>query len=481
MTGLVSLSSSKRMTVKSAFSRTISRPLVRALALVSGLGLAACDTVPLEDTPTRAQTPGLSLEPMKSFGTTRVQPPQRSNGNIAADFLALHFQLESGRDLPVFTRFETPITVRVTGSPPASLQPDLTRLLGRLRGEAGIDIRQVSDASANITIEAVSREEIGRALPHAACFVVPNVSSLAEFRRDRRKDKTNWANLRKRERLGIFVPYDSSPQELRDCLHEELAQAIGPLNDLYRLPDSVFNDDNIHTILTGFDMLVLRATYAPELRSGMSQAQVAAVLPDLLGRLNPRGVTVAAQPVVSTPRAWIDQVQAALGPGTAYQARLDAANRAAQMAQSWGWVDQRRAFGHYMLGRMLQTADPDLAQRHFLTAMQVLQSTPGTRLHQAYVTTQTAAFTISRGDGAGALAQLRPMRDVAAQAENAALLATLMMLEAEALTLLGKTDAARDLRLDSVGWARYGFGSDWAVRAKMQEIAALNPRNALGG
>jgi hypothetical protein len=46
---------------------------------------------------------------------------------------------------------------------------------------------------------------------------------------------------------------------------------------------------------------------------------------------------------------------------------------------------------------------------------------------------------------------------------------------------LGKTDAARDLRLDSVGWARYGFGSDWAVRAKMQEIASLNPRNALGG
>jgi len=34
-----------------------------------------------------------------------------------------------------------------------------------------------------------------------------------------------------------------SPQEVRDCLHEELAQALGPLNDLYRLPDSVFNDD----------------------------------------------------------------------------------------------------------------------------------------------------------------------------------------------------------------------------------------------
>ena len=52
---------------------------------------------------------------------------------------------------------------------------------------------------------------------------------------------------------------------MRDCLHEELAQALGPLNDLYRLPNTVFNDDNFHSVLTGFDMTILRATYAPGL------------------------------------------------------------------------------------------------------------------------------------------------------------------------------------------------------------------------
>ncbi len=45
---------------------------------------------------------------------------------------------------------------------------------------------------------------------------------------------------------------------MRDCLHEELAQALGPLNDLYRLSNSVFNDDNFHSVLTGFDMEMLR-------------------------------------------------------------------------------------------------------------------------------------------------------------------------------------------------------------------------------
>ena len=91
--------------------------------------------------------------------------------------------------------------------------------------------------------------------------------------------------------VSLFIPSDASPQEIRDCLHGE--RGAGPLNDLYRLPNSVFNDDNIHTILTDFDMMVLRATYAPELRSGMTRAEVAARLPAILRRINPAGEGVA--------------------------------------------------------------------------------------------------------------------------------------------------------------------------------------------
>ena len=91
------------------------------------------------------------------------------------------FRLESGRDLPVFTRFEEPITVRVTGAPPQSLGSDLTKLLHRLQAEANISISHISaNAQANMTIQAVSRAKIRRTLPHAACFVVPNISSIDE-------------------------------------------------------------------------------------------------------------------------------------------------------------------------------------------------------------------------------------------------------------------------------------------------------------
>lgn len=105
--------------------------------------------------------------------------------------------------------------------------------------------------------------------------------------------------------VSLFIPSDASPKEIRDCLHEEFAQGLGPLNDLYRLPNSVFNDANIHTILTDFDMMVLRATYAPELRSGMTRVEVAARLPAILRLINPAGEGVAYRALPPTSRAWI--------------------------------------------------------------------------------------------------------------------------------------------------------------------------------
>jgi hypothetical protein len=451
-----------------------------ALFLVLAL-CAGCTTAPIRDTPTRAAIAESSLAPMKAFSTARPSAPVQSNANIAADFLSLHFELESGRSLPVFTRFETPITVRVTGNPPASLQPDLRRLLLRLRREAGLDIRQVDAGSANITIEAVSRDDIHRALPQAACFVVPNVTSLNEYRRKRRSPETNWSALQVRETMAVFLPHDSTPQEIRDCLHEEVAQALGPLNDLYRLPDSVFNDDNVHTVLTGFDMLILRATYAPEIYSGMTKAEVATELPAILSRINPGGNRLPTHAISPTPRDWIDSVQRVLGPGAGDTERRRAAQSAAVTAQNLGWQDHRRAFSYYMLGRITQMEDAELAQQYYDSALSFLRRTPGTDLHQAYLATQTAAYAIATGDGARALRLIEPKLDIAARSENAALLATLMLLKAEALDLTGQIDTARAVRLDSMGWARYGFGTDWAVRAKMQEIASLNPRSRRNG
>lgn len=452
------------------------------IALPFFLLLGACVTGSHSDMPSRAvDAIDSDLPPMRVFAAPQPSIFALSNSDIARDFIDLSFKLESGRSLPVFTRFEGPISVRITGAPPPTMASDLSRLLFRLQSEAGIDIRQTGGADANITIEAVSRAEIRSHLPQAACFVVPNISRLSEFRLARRSPRTDWARLTTRERMAIFVPNDASPQEVRDCLHEELAQALGPLNDLYRLPQSVFNDDNVHAVLTGFDMMVLRATYAPGLRSGMTRDQVENRLPAILARINPGGQFLAPRNEASTPPEWTDTMQTALGVGAAPGARRAAAARAIDIARTLGWQDHRLGFAHYVMGRLILPVDPAEAVAHFQTSDSIFARRPEYGLHRAMVASQLVAYLVAQGRGSEAVDMVGIHLPVVIRHENAALVASLNMLRAEALELSGRGVEAQAVRMDSLGWARYGFGADWAIRAKLREISALNPLNRRNG
>ncbi|SFP10346.1 DUF2927 domain-containing protein [Tranquillimonas alkanivorans] len=451
---------------------------LRSAAFLCAALLAACAPAGAPEVAERRAMYTGDLPPMRVFPAARATAPARSNAAIAEDFLDLTFQLESGRALPVFTRFEGPITVRATGDLPPSLSPDLDRLITRLRREAGLDIRRVdAGRRASITVEAVPRAELQRAVPQAACFVVPRLQSWDEFRRERRGARVDWTTLRARDRMAVFIPADVSPQEVRDCLHEEVAQALGPLNDLYRLTDSVFNDDNFHTVLTGFDMLILRATYAPELHSGMSRAQVARALPGVLTRLNPNGRSGGREARGPTPRAWIDAIETALGPSTSEPRRRAAAREAVEIARDRGWRDNRLAFSLFALGRLSLGAEPETALAAFLQAGGLYARTPQTEVHEAHVAMQLAAFALSSGQATAAIDIVDANTDAVARAENAALLASLLMIKVEALELIGRTAEARALRREALGWARYGFGPDAEVRARIGEITALNPRN----
>ena len=448
-----------------------------SLIALATLVLAACTGPQAPATASRLVTLPSAMPPMKTFASPRVTAPERSNAAIARDFLDLSFELESGRELPVLTRFEGPITVRVTGKVPPSLGPDLSRLLRRLRREAGISITRVpANQEASITIEVLPRSELQRYVPQAACFVVPRLSGWAEFKRNRRGAAVDWTTLQSRDRMAIFLPGDVSPQETRDCLHEEIAQALGPLNDLYRLSDSVFNDDNFHTVLTGFDMLILRTYYAPQLMSGMTRSQVAARLPGILAQLNPQGQLIADSPSGRTPRVWIEAVEEALGPKTSPARRQVAARRAVSIARAQGWTDNRMAFSLFALGRLSLAGEADVALASFLQAGTIYNARPETRLQASHVAMQLAAFALSSGQAETAIRLVDENIAPVAEAENAALLATLLMIKAEALEQLGKFAEARAVRLDSLGWARYGFGSEAEVRQRVSEISALGKR-----
>lgn len=448
-----------------------------ALCLIS-----ACTPMPRAEVTKSSASDSGAITALPALQAPPIGAPvaaRRGNVEIVRDFLDLSFRMESGRALPVMSRFEGPITVAMTGDVPKSASAELAHLMARLRNEAGLDMQLApAGQTAAITIEFLPRNQMRRVVPTAACFVVPGVSSFADYKAARGTAAVDWAQITRRTHAAIFVPSDTSAQEVRDCLHEEVAQATGPLNDLYHLPDSVFNDDNFHTVLTSFDMLILRAYYAPELQSGMNEAEAARRLPALMARLNPGGEGRGGTLKTIAPRAWVAAVEQSFGVRNGNA--KGAAERMLSIAMAQGWTDARMAFSYYALGRAQITSNPAAAVRAFAEAGRIYRALPGGKVHAAHVDMQLAAIALSTGQPAQAIQFADRAIPVVKRAENAALLATLMLIKAEAYEAQGMTAEARALRLDSLGWARYGFGSEAQVRARMSEVAALGARGRRG-
>ena len=157
-------------------------------------------------------------------------------------------------------------------------------------------------------------------------------------------------------------------------------------------------------------------------------------------------------------------------------ARREAALRAVDLARSYQWDDTRLAFSLFALGRLQLGVNSDIALAAFREAEAIYEAEPATRLQAAHMGVQLAAHALSMGNAETAIRITDSHLPAVMHAENAALLATLLMIKAEALDIQGRDAEAQLVRLDSLGWARYGFGSDAEVGARLAEIAAIAPR-----
>jgi len=439
------------------------RPLLACLAFA---GLAACAAVP----------PAPEITSVR-FGDAHLpRGVARSNRDLGQDFLELTFGLESGEKLDHLLRYETPVRVYVASAGLDAYRSDLAALLARLRNEAGIDIAETRDpASAQIRIEVVPAAQISRVFPTAACFIVPGETDWQSFLRRRSDARLRWSDQRTLGTAAIFLPLDTTPQDVRDCLNEEITQALGPANDLYRLPDSIWNDDNFHGMATGFDMLMLRTLYQPELKSGMSRPEVAAVLPKVLDRVNPAGRNRPQKPRQPESKAWATAIEEALSRNAPRAKRVEAARLATQIAAEMRPPDHRLGVSLLTLGRLSLRRDPEAAARDFAQAYDLFSRQLGpddVRTAQAGV--HLAALALGTGQYEAAIELADRHAPVARAAQNAILLAGLLSIKAEAQAALGDTEAAQATRLDSLRWARYGFGdTDGELAREQAQLAAL--------
>lgn len=80
-------------------------------------------------------------------------------------------------------------------------------------------------------------------------------------------------------RSDAVIVSDEGEFLFRRCLIEETLQGLGPVNDNPSLVHSVFNDTSKHSRFTKHDQYILNMLYDARVKAGMSQREVAEVLP----------------------------------------------------------------------------------------------------------------------------------------------------------------------------------------------------------
>ncbi|NOR63619.1 MAG: DUF2927 domain-containing protein [Rhodobacteraceae bacterium] len=394
----------------------------------------------------------------------------RANSVIAEEFISYMFATEGGVRIPRLLKYEGPVRVSLDGALGA-YRGDLQRILAGMRQQSGIDIA-LTDGAAHIRILRVPAAPLKQIYPTAACVVVPGVSSFAEVQR---RQFPRWSRQTALSRAVVLIPDNAPPYIVRACFNEEIAQALGPVNDLYRVSDTVLNDDNVFNRLTTYDHLILHLLYSPELQSGMGQAAVRAQLPALLARINPAGQR-GGNGTRSDPR-WKTLIETAMNGANPRPARLSAAQKAVERARRLG--GHRLAHSLVIYGRLNLQAQPALAAPAFQEAYQLNLTQLGPHnLRTALAAMHVAAVAIKAGEFDAVITLTTPALATAKRFNDPILQAGIQGLRALAFARLGQNSAAQAARVDSLAQARYAFGNNAAqIAASQAQIEGLLPEN----
>ena len=384
-----------------------------------------------------------------------VAEATRANVDLAQDFLDLTFRLETGQTLDRLLKYEGP--VRVSLDPALSAyEGDLKAVLSAIRRGAGINIAQ-GGANAQIHVFQVPAAEMRAAVPGAACLVAPAVRSWAEFQTVPRR---RWSTLTTLGQASVFIPDDASPYSVRACLNEEIAQALGPVNDLYRLPDTVFNDDNIHLELTSFDLLILRILYSNKLQNGASRDAVVAMLPSLLSRLNPSGNGLPSAPRGQAPAGWERALETSLNANASDISRAIAARTVLNLSRQISPADHRVVLSLMIAGRFVMRENPREARTLFSEAHRLSLAQLGPNNLRSAQTAYHLAATMIGENPQGALDLAAQFLPVATRAHDAPLEAGLYAVRAIAYLRLGQRAEANVARLASIASSQIAFGTN---------------------
>lgn len=181
-------------------------------------------------------------------------------------------------------RWEVPVNMQIEYG--ASISPaqrgrisnDIRGFAARLQKASGHPVA-VTQSGGNFQILLLSEDERRASAPRIAALMpgIPASDVQALTNLAPQNYCTVFAYSRGNSSAyvrALAVIRSELPNRLMlSCIHEELAQGMGPANDSPTVRPSIFNDDEEFALLTYHDELLLRILYDPRLRPGMLEAE----------------------------------------------------------------------------------------------------------------------------------------------------------------------------------------------------------------
>ena len=104
------------------------------------------------------------------------------------------------------------------------------------------------------------------------------------------------------ESAYIYIPTTEGWRHTRHCMVEEITQSLGPVNDDWRLPNSIFNDYSDVPGFGIFDWFILNTLYDRRIRPGMTPDEVRPILPKVIADARKRLARLVATKVIDPGR-----------------------------------------------------------------------------------------------------------------------------------------------------------------------------------
>jgi hypothetical protein len=384
------------------------------------------------------------------------------NASLARLFTVLTHEMEGRARRPVLVRFETPISVGVEGLAEEGLNAFLDDFLARLRSNSNIAITQ-GPAPNNLHIRFVDGGRFKKTLRSANCVIAQGDVSWKRFSTyPLAYSASKAAKALRIEQMTIFIPNTSRPYLMRNCLLEEVPQALGLSNDLFGLADSSFNDDGAHVWPTKLDYLMLRVLYAPEMTTGLDRRQTKSRALVLLDRFNPMGRNAPPLPRLNQRalEEWSYLIGRVFTRGVSQSNIREDVGKALQVVQAAAPGSAQHCFTLVTAGRVLSRPEPERALLLLNRARQVCDAAHGVsdiRYARIQLEEACALQRLGRYDEVVTMAEsIWPV--LAAHGQDRPL-AALYTLQSEALDAMEPSSPqARTARRLAVAWTAYAMG-----------------------